>query len=62
MNPDPVGPENAAAPGDQLLENLGLLGGELIGRDVEKAAHEAYRSLVALIEQRNVYGRRAKSP
>ena len=39
MDPDPVGAEDAAAAGDELFEDRFLLGGELVGRDVEKAVH-----------------------
>jgi hypothetical protein len=45
MDPDPIRAEDAAAPGDELLEDILLLGGELVRREVEKAAHDGVSSL-----------------
>jgi hypothetical protein len=48
MNPHAVRAEDAAAPGYELLEDVFLLGGELVGCRVEEAAHGAYGPLFGL--------------
>ncbi len=40
MNPDLVGAEDAAAPGDQLVEHRLLFTGQFVGRNFKRAIHE----------------------
>src|SRR6185436_1886642 len=40
MNPDLVGTEDAAAPGDELIEHRGLFGREFFRRQIEQAVHD----------------------
>src|SRR4051794_11689719 len=45
VDPDLVRPEDAPAPGGELIEDLALLGRKLFRRNLEDAVHDAARSL-----------------